>query len=85
MDLVVPLTRRITIPNTGLNTDSFVVTQPVNASDGKLDGIELGFVYFPENLPGILQGLRRDRQLHQARFGADHSAHQLRGRDHRQR
>jgi TonB-dependent receptor len=54
--LVVPLTRRITIPDTGLNTDSFVVTQPVNASDGKLDGIEVGFVYFPENLPGILQG-----------------------------
>lgn len=55
--LVVPLTRRITIPNTGLNTDQFVVTQPVNASDGKLEGIELGFVYFPENLPGLLQGL----------------------------
>jgi len=55
--LVVPLTRRITIPNTGLNTDQFVVTQPVNASDGTLDGIELGFVYFPDYLPGFLQGL----------------------------
>jgi TonB-dependent receptor len=55
--LVVPLTRRITIANTGLNTDSFVVTQPVNASDGKLEGIELGFVYFPEYLPGFLKGL----------------------------
>ncbi len=55
--LVVPLTRRITIANTGLNTDSFVVTQPVNASDGKLEGIELGFVYFPDYLPGFLQGL----------------------------
>jgi TonB-dependent receptor len=55
--LVVPLTRRITIPNTGLNTDSFVVTQPVNASDGKLEGIELGFVYFPDYLPGVLKGL----------------------------
>jgi iron complex outermembrane recepter protein len=55
--LVVPLTRRITIPNTGLNTDSFVVTQPVNASDGTLDGIELGFVYFPDYLPGFLRGL----------------------------
>lgn len=55
--LVVPLTRRITIPNSGLNTDSFVVTQPVNASDGKLEGIELGFVYFPEYLPGFLKGL----------------------------
>ena len=55
--LVVPLTRRITIPNTGLSTDDFVVTQPVNASDGKLDGFELGFQYFPANLPGFLDGL----------------------------
>lgn len=55
--LVVPLTRRITIPNTGLNTSQFVVTQPVNASDGTLDGIELGFVYFPDYLPGFLRGL----------------------------
>lgn len=54
--LVVPLTRRITIPNTGLNTDQFVVTQPVNASDGELEGIELGIVYFPQ-LPGIFDGL----------------------------
>jgi TonB-dependent receptor len=54
--LVVPLTRRISIPGTGLSTNSFVVTQPVNASDGVLKGIELGFVYFPE-LPGLLNGL----------------------------
>ena len=53
--LVVPLTRRITIPDTGLNTDSFVVTQPVNASDGELEGIELGFLWFPE-LPGVFNG-----------------------------
>jgi TonB-dependent receptor len=55
--LVVPLTRRITLANTGLNTDQFVVTQPVNASDGTLDGIELGVVYFPDYLPGVLRGL----------------------------
>ncbi|MFC4310060.1 TonB-dependent receptor [Steroidobacter flavus] len=55
--LVVPLTRRVTIPNTGLNTSTFVVTQPVNASDGKLEGLELGFVYFPDYLPGVLKGL----------------------------
>jgi iron complex outermembrane recepter protein len=55
--LVVPLTRRITIAGTGLNTSSFVVTQPVNASDGTLDGIELGVVYFPDYLPGVLKGL----------------------------
>jgi iron complex outermembrane receptor protein len=54
--LVVPLTRRITIPGTGLNTDQFVVTQPVNASDGELEGFEIGFVYFPD-LPGVLNGL----------------------------
>ena len=54
--LVVPLTRQITLPNTGLNTDQFVVTQPVNASDGELEGIELGIVYFPQ-LPGLLNGL----------------------------
>jgi iron complex outermembrane receptor protein len=29
----------------------------VNASDGKIDGFELGVLYFPENLPGILNGL----------------------------
>lgn len=55
--LVVPLRRSLTIPGTGLNTDVFRVTQPVNASDGKLDGFELGFVYFPDYLPGILNGL----------------------------
>ena len=53
--LVVPLTRRITIPNTGLSTNDFVVTQPVNASDGVLKGFELGFQYFPE-LPGVFNG-----------------------------
>ena len=35
----------------------FVITQPVNASDGELEGFELGFQYFPSNLPGILDGL----------------------------
>jgi TonB-dependent receptor len=54
--LVVPLTRRITIPNTGLSTDDFVVTQPVNASDGVLKGFEIGFQYFPE-LSGVFNGL----------------------------
>jgi iron complex outermembrane receptor protein len=55
-NLVVPLRREIIITGTGLNTDRFRVTQPVNASDGVLDGIELGFVYFPDYLPNFLQG-----------------------------
>jgi hypothetical protein len=32
------------------------VTRPVNASDGDLDGFELGFLYFPETLPWYLTG-----------------------------
>jgi TonB-dependent receptor len=55
--LVVVLARRQTIPNDIYNTDEFVITQPVNASDGELEGIELGFVLFPDALRGFgLQG-----------------------------
>lgn len=55
--LVVVLAHRQNIPNDVFNTDDFVITQPVNASDGKLEGIELGFVLFPEVLRGFgLQG-----------------------------
>ena len=35
----------------------YVITQPGNASDGKLNGWELGLVYFPEDLPDVLDGL----------------------------
>lgn len=35
----------------------YILTQPGNASDGTLQGIELGLVYFPENLPDVLDGL----------------------------
>ena len=44
-------------PQHRADTDDFVVTQPVNASDGKLDGFELGFQFFPSNLPAFLDGL----------------------------
>jgi iron complex outermembrane recepter protein len=54
--LVVPTVQEIVITGTPLNTDTFRVSRPVNASNGKLDGIELGFLYFPENLPGALDG-----------------------------
>lgn len=55
--LVVPLSSLVTIPNTGLNTDTFLVTQPQNASNGVLKGLEVGLTYFPTYLPGILDGL----------------------------
>ncbi|HUQ11808.1 MAG TPA: TonB-dependent receptor [Steroidobacteraceae bacterium] len=54
--LVVPYVQTLVIPGTGLNVDTFKVTRPVNASDGDLDGVELGFLYFPEHL-GPLTGL----------------------------
>ncbi|WP_187471011.1 TonB-dependent receptor [Luteimonas viscosa] len=34
----------------------YILTQPDNASDGELEGLELGVVYFPESLPGLLDG-----------------------------
>lgn len=35
----------------------YILTQPDNASDGKLEGFEIGAVYFPDDLPGWLDGL----------------------------
>lgn len=35
---------------------TYVLSQPFNASNGELTGLELGAVWFPENLPGILDG-----------------------------
>jgi iron complex outermembrane receptor protein len=55
--LVVPITSLVQVPGTGLNTDTFLVTRPQNASDGVLKGIELGALYFPDYLPGIFDGL----------------------------
>lgn len=34
----------------------YVLTQPDNASDGKLKGVEFGFQYFPDNVPEWLKG-----------------------------
>ncbi|MFW2829369.1 TonB-dependent receptor [Sphingomonas sp. ID0503] len=55
--LVVPLTTRLTIPGSNLNTDSFLITRPENASNGTLKGVELSLTYFPKFLPGPLDGL----------------------------
>ena len=35
----------------------YVLTAPVNAADGELSGVEIGLVYFPDNLPEMLDGL----------------------------
>lgn len=39
-----------------IDAGRYILTQPDNASDGTLDGIEIGLVYFPENLPDALDG-----------------------------
>jgi iron complex outermembrane recepter protein len=55
--LVIPFRNQITRDIEGYNTDTFILSQPDNASDGELRGIEFGINYFPENLPGALDGL----------------------------
>ncbi|QIL91340.1 TonB-dependent receptor [Microbulbifer sp. SH-1] len=58
--LVVPFRNSVTvdvpndIPDIGEYT--YILSQPDNASDGELSGVELGITYFPENLPALLDG-----------------------------
>ena len=59
--LVIPFRERIRpdasqIPE-GFLVDTFIWSRPDNASDGTLKGAELGFTYFPENLPERWDGL----------------------------
>ncbi len=39
------------------NGYDYVINSPVNASNGTIKGAELGFIYFPKGLPGLLDGL----------------------------
>jgi len=39
------------------NGYDYVINSPVNASNGKISGAELGFIYFPKGLPRLLDGL----------------------------
>lgn len=67
--LVVPLRRRIhlspaedpfrnsTSGGDHTNGYDYVISSPVNASNGKISGLELGAIYFPKGLPSLLDGL----------------------------
>jgi iron complex outermembrane recepter protein len=67
--LVVPLRRRIhlspaedpfrnsTSGGDHTNGYDYVISSPVNASNGKISGLELGAIYFPKGLPWYLDGL----------------------------
>lgn len=37
--------------------DNYRLNRPENASNGELDGVEVGLIYFPDNLPSLLDGL----------------------------
>lgn len=39
------------------NPQDYVLSVPANAADGELSGVEVGLVYFPDNLPQVLDGL----------------------------
>ena len=49
--MVTDFRRRATFENY-----DYILSQPDNASNGELEGLELGVVWFPENLPGLLDG-----------------------------
>jgi len=66
--LVVPLRRRIhlsaaedpfrnSVTADHSNGYDYVISSPVNASNGKISGLELGAIYFPKGLPSYLDGL----------------------------
>lgn len=66
--LVVPLRRRIhlspaedpfrnSVTADHSNGYDYVISSPVNASNGKISGLELGAIYFPKGLPWYLDGL----------------------------
>ncbi|WP_404341788.1 TonB-dependent receptor [Pseudoalteromonas mariniglutinosa] len=55
--LVVPGRKTVVREGNDGVTRPYVLSAPVNASNGELSGFELGAIYFPENLPSMLEGL----------------------------
>jgi iron complex outermembrane receptor protein len=66
--LVVPLVRRIhlsaaddpfrnSVTADHSNGYDYVISSPINGSNGKISGLELGAIYFPKGLPWYLDGL----------------------------
>lgn len=55
--LVVPGRMVVNRLNQNGNPQDYVLSVPANAADGELSGVEIGLVYFPDNLPQALDGL----------------------------
>jgi iron complex outermembrane recepter protein len=73
--------RRVTYDNY-----DYILTQPDNASNGVLKGFELGLIYFPDSLPGLLRGLGVQASYTSLRSGQDipvtNSAGEVVGSEH---
>ena len=54
--LVVSTRRRVTYTD-NIGPYDYILSEPTNASNGELEGFEIGGSYFPKNLPGLLDGL----------------------------
>ena len=54
--LVLPGRKTEVLEGNDGQTRPYVISTSVNASNGELSGFELGAVYFPENLPEVLNG-----------------------------
>ena len=53
---VIDFRRQVQAPDSDGVMTTYVLSQPYNASSGQLKGLELGAVWFPENLPSVLDG-----------------------------
>jgi len=55
--LIVPGRMVVNRLNQNGNPQDYVLSVPANAANGELSGLEVGLVYFPDNLPQALDGL----------------------------
>ena len=53
---VIDFRRQVQLADANGVVGTYVLNQPFNASNGELSGLELGAVWFPENLPSVLDG-----------------------------
>ncbi|HEX2100439.1 MAG TPA: TonB-dependent receptor, partial [Candidatus Synoicihabitans sp.] len=53
--LVVTTRRRVTYTD-NIGPYDYILSEPTNASNGELEGFEIGGSYFPKNLPGFFDG-----------------------------
>jgi TonB-dependent receptor len=68
--LVVGFRHRVTYTD-DIGTYDYILSQPGNASNGELEGVEIGGKYYPKNLPGIFNGLGAEASYTHLRSSQD--------------